>query len=303
MIGPIETVRDTANSWECDENDHINVKAYARRFDDAVRFFLVEAGWQIPHRVARLIRYHGELRGGEPVHGTTGMVLLPGGQVALEHKLWASHRLAGDAPMLAATALDVLPDVQRDDLSAFDVPDASVDALPPSGALDMSPVLGSGSLEAFSATYRGVVPPDAFGAELESANGARLTDHYLVGILSDAATHAWGLAGAPDGWFQEHGWGRVAVQLHLRYATRPQAGDAVSIRTAITAHSAKTVSYRHLVFNQMTDTLIAQADVTSLILDLTARRAVPWPPEQRDVLAQRVAAFNADQSDYSGYSA
>jgi hypothetical protein len=33
MIGPIETLRDTANSWECDENDHINVKSYAARFD------------------------------------------------------------------------------------------------------------------------------------------------------------------------------------------------------------------------------------------------------------------------------
>jgi acyl-CoA thioester hydrolase len=204
MIGPIESIRDTANSWECDENDHINVKAYAARFDTAVRSFLVEAGWQVPHRLGRLIRYHAELRGGEPVHGTTGMVALENGHVALEHRLYATQRPGSP---LSATALDVLPDVSREDLSAFDLPAPSYDVLPKSGPLSFATPVDLISLDGLATTYRGVIPPTAFAADNESANGAMLNDGYLVGMISDAATHAWALAGADDAWLRAHGLG------------------------------------------------------------------------------------------------
>ncbi|MEM1286970.1 MAG: thioesterase family protein [Pseudomonadota bacterium] len=291
MIGPIETVRDTVNSWECDENDHINIQFYAKRFDDAVRSFLVQASWQVPHRSIRLIRYHAELRGGEPVHGTSGLVALEGGQVGIEHRLYASHRPDLSAPTLSATALDVLPDVQRADLSAFSLPQVSKDVLPKSGAFSSSGAVHVGGLDKLEATYRGVVPPNAFSAEAESADGARLSDRYLVGVISDAANHAWGLAGAPDPWLQARGLGRAAVELQLTYLTRPQAGDVVEARTAIRAFSNKTVSYRHLIINRMTDTLIAQADITSLMLDLTSRKATPWPEDRKAQLRQGVAMF------------
>lgn len=296
MIGPIETLRDTANSWECDENDHINIKSYARRFDDAVRAFLVEARWQVPHRTSRLIRFHAELRGGEPVNGTTAIVAIDGGQVALEHRLYASHRMANGEPLLSATALDLLPDVEREDLSAFDLTSASADALPKTGRLDANQTLHISGLDRLPVTYKGVVPNDAFGPEAESTNGPRLSDHYLVGIISDAATHIWAEAGATDDWLRERGWGRAAVQLRLRYGTRPQAGDVVDIRSAIVAFTRKTVSYRHLIVNQMTETVIAEATITSLMLDLSARRAIPWPDDNLKHLHQKVAEFDESYS-------
>ncbi|MFK7792161.1 MAG: acyl-CoA thioesterase, partial [Devosiaceae bacterium] len=283
MIGPIETIRDTANSWECDENDHINVQSYAWRFDTATRVFLVEAGWQVPHRTARLIRYHAELRSGEPVIGTTGMVSLSDGRVGLEHRLYASQRNIGsDDGVLSATALDILPDVYRDDLSAFDLPRASDDALPKTGDLEPGAFPQVQSLDYLTTTYRGVIPPSAFGAPNESANGAMLTDRYVVGIVSDAATHAWALVGADDAWLRDRGWGRAAVQLHLTYGTRPKAGDVTTIRTALRARSAKTISYRHHIVNVMSQELIAVAEITSLMLNLETRRAMPWP---QDMLA------------------
>lgn len=291
MIGPIETVRDTANSWECDENDHINVQFYAKRFDEAVRSFLVQASWQVPHRSMRLVRFHAELRGGEPVHGTSGLVTLEGDKVGIEHRLYASHRPGPDAPTLAATALDILPQVERSDLSAFPLPNASEDALPKTGSFASEGVIHAGQLDELFATYRGVVPPDAFGADAESADGPRLLDRYLVGIISDAATHAWGFAGAPDLWLRQQGLGRAAVQLQLTYATRPQPGDVVEVRTAIKAFSEKTVSYRHLIINRMTDTLIAQADITSLMLDLQARKATSWPADRLGRLRECVEMF------------
>lgn len=288
MIGPLETIRDTANSWECDENDHINVKSYAARFDIAVRNFLVEAGWQVPHRIGRLIRYHAELRGGEPVHGTTGMVALENGQVALEHHLFASQR---PGTPLSATALDVLPDVSRDDLSAFNLPAPREQVLPKTGDLAFATMIDVTTLASLATTYRGVLPTTAFGAQAESANGAMLRDEHLVGMISDAATHAWALAGADDAWLRTRGWGRAAVQLQLSYGARPTAGDVVVIKTGLRARSTKTISYRHHVVNVMTEELIAIADITSLMLNLETRRAMPWPDEKLDALDAQIRAF------------
>lgn len=295
MIGPLETIRDTANSWECDENDHINVQSYAWRFDTATRVFLVEAGWQVPHRVGRLIRYHAELRGGEPVHGTTGMVSLADGRVALEHRLYASQRRNedGEGAPLSASALDVLPDVSREDLSAFDLPAANTDALPKTGAIEQVAFPPVQSLDDLRVTYRGVIPPSAFGAAAESANGAMLTDRYLVAIVSDAATHAWALAGADDAWLRARKWGRAAVQLQLSYGARPSAGDVIAIRTALKARSAKTISYRHHIVNVMTQELIAIAEITSLMLNLETRRAMAWPQDKLPALDAQIAAFAA----------
>lgn len=288
MIGPLETIRDTANSWECDENDHINVKSYAARFDIAVRNFLVEAGWQVPHRIGRLIRYHAELRGGEPVHGTTSMVALENGQVALEHHLFASQR---PGTPLSATALDVLPDVSRDDLSAFNLPTPREQVLPKTGDLAFATMIDVTTLASLATTYRGVLPTTAFGAQVESANGAMLRDEHLVGMISDAATHAWALAGADDAWLRTRGWGRAAVQLQLSYGARPTAGDVVVIKTGLRARSTKTISYRHHVVNVMTEELIAIADITSLMLNLETRRAMPWPDEKLDALDAQIRAF------------
>jgi acyl-CoA thioester hydrolase len=284
MIGPIETIRDSAKCWECDENDHINIAFYGARLDSAVRAFLVQAGWQVPHRWMRLIRFHSELRGGEPVHGTSGLVQLPDGRVAIEHRLHASAR-----QVLSATALDVLPDVERADLSAFDLPMAGQDALPRSAAVPGNGVLHGEGVEALPQTYCGTLPPHAFGAPTESVGGAMLLDQQLLRIVSDGATHAWGHAGVDDEWLRQRSWGRAAVQLEITYGARPQAGDVVAMRTAIVASSAKTISYQHFILNLMNDTQIAQVRVTSLMLDLATRRAMPLPADLRARLEGMVA--------------
>jgi acyl-CoA thioester hydrolase len=120
-----------------------------------------------------------------------------------------------------------------------------------------------------------------------------LTDEHLVGMISDAATHAWALAGADDAWLRGRGWGRAAVQLQLAYGNRPMPGDVVRIKTGLRARSAKTISYRHHVVNVMNENLIAIADITSLMLNLETRRAMTWPDEKLGALDAQIAAFEA----------
>jgi len=61
----IETHRSFINAWECDENDHLNVQFYFKRFAEAAEVFAVTTGGErnshsLPK--SRHVRYLRELR-------------------------------------------------------------------------------------------------------------------------------------------------------------------------------------------------------------------------------------------------
>jgi acyl-CoA thioesterase FadM len=118
-----------------------------------------------------------------------------------------------------------------------------------------------------------------------------LLDRYLVGIISDAATHSWAYAGVDDSWLRGRNWGRAAVQLQLIYGVRPAAGDAMIIRSCVTGFSTKTISYRHHIVNAMNGSVVAIADITSLMLNLETRRAETWPSDMVKHLESCIGAF------------
>lgn len=57
------------NSWDCDENEHVNVRFYTRCFEQAAAYPCLEVG--APLEAGRpteiVIRYHSELRAAETV--------------------------------------------------------------------------------------------------------------------------------------------------------------------------------------------------------------------------------------------
>ncbi|MFK7792729.1 MAG: hypothetical protein AB8B88_08670, partial [Devosiaceae bacterium] len=55
--------------------------------------------------------------------------------------------------------------------------------------------------------------------------------------------------------------------------------------------SAKTISYRHHIVNVMSQELIAVAEITSLMLNLETRRAMPWPQDMLANLDAQITNF------------
>ncbi len=73
----IETHRSFANMWECDENDHMNVQFFIRRFDEAMAVYATLCGDGTA--TARLVRhrhvrFYREIRGGDSLLITSGKV-------------------------------------------------------------------------------------------------------------------------------------------------------------------------------------------------------------------------------------
>eukprot|EP01037_Dinobryon_pediforme_P025833 gene25833-28134_t len=97
------------NSWECDENAHMNVQFYWSRFEQADHRFrlglgrTIGAGAIAESRASRHVRYHSELRGAGGLRVDSRLADDGEGHLAIQHCL-----IDTDLDVLSATALQVL---------------------------------------------------------------------------------------------------------------------------------------------------------------------------------------------------
>ena len=98
----VETHKGFVNAWECDENDHLNIQYYWKRFGDSAKIFhllegLPDRGWHDRH-----VRYYSELRKGA---NTIVKTALCDDKSSLIHLLFD-----GSNGRLSATAIDTFAD-------------------------------------------------------------------------------------------------------------------------------------------------------------------------------------------------
>ena len=267
MTDLLETHRSFVNTWECDENAHLNVQFYLKRFDEAAHFFDAlsgGAGHDAPLPVSRHVRYRAELLSGQTTR-VRSAVIADGPAAG-----WVLHLL--DDPMsgtLCATAIDAPSGVEyRHRVTAEEAREAlprSID-LPPQMPLARERILEFGGLMA----HRAIVPPawcDAAG---------RMVEQHYVGMMSDAAPHVWDAAGVSIGWLKSKNYGRVAVEMKITHHRPIHAGDALELYSAPTAIEGKTVRLRHEIL-RLDGEAVATSEVIALVIDLASRKSVPMP--------------------------
>lgn len=98
--GWVETYRGTVFRWEVDSNDHLTVAYYFSRFADAGLGVLeaVGLGPSYMRRERRAcvtvdcyVRYHRELRAGDIMHATSGVIEATADGLVMGHKLFNSE--------------------------------------------------------------------------------------------------------------------------------------------------------------------------------------------------------------------
>ena len=256
------TVLTAVNTWECDENDHMNVQFYAQKFDTA----LAAMGQEIGTQRFRLLRYHRELRAGEAIRVLSQPVTLADGRNALCHRMDVT-----DDGALSATALDI-------GLGAGG-------PLPPESALPRGGIDDAENLEADDGaeiTYRGII------AAADLTPQGRISSKALVGCFSDAAPAAWTLAGMSTTWLKARNLGRVAMEMSLSFGTPPQAGDTVTVHTSMVSRAEKTKTYRHRMTNDRTGAVVVVGRATSLAISYDDRRAIVIPEDARAAIDARL---------------
>ncbi|MEP1206515.1 MAG: acyl-CoA thioesterase [Rhizobiaceae bacterium] len=264
MKTPIETHRSFVNSWECDENVHMNIQFYWKRFAEAAQIFFHLAGAEQQNWLDRHVRYHGELMMGTNtvIHSAPG----PGGG-SLVHKL-----VNGDTNALSATAIDIYPQSIGGKAEAFaDFPEPSKPRSLPVAPLepqDTAAILRHGL---GLVTHRCIVTPQ----ECDAAGN--LLDQYQIARFSDAASHLWQFKGVTREWMRQENVGTVAVEMKASRHQSVRAGTMMEVVTWVQEVRPRTFTFRHQVSDMKTGQALYSGAVTALLLDLAARKTIQLP--------------------------
>jgi acyl-CoA thioester hydrolase len=267
-MAPLRTLRGFVNTWECDENDHLNVQFYFRFFEDACGHFQVMAGVAAAQQrepTLRHVRYHAELRVNDAVEVHT----IGGGDTGQQVVHLLSETSSG---RLSATCLETYADPPEALAAALrnhggEVPET---ALPRS--VDPAPVLPGpegarprGGRMVLGARIRaGQCRPD--GSVFDSA---------IIGLNSDSAAHFWDAVGIDRAYLKKRRLGRVAVEMKLTRCGPLAFGDLVHVVTRPIGVARSTVTFENRFVQSASGEVAAIVQVTGLTMNLDTRRAEP----------------------------
>lgn len=265
----LETHRSFVNSWECDENVHMNIQFYWKRFGEASLVFFQKSGLQQRTWIDRHVRYHREL-----MMGTNTLVR---SMVATDAHLLVHELLNFDTGEVAATAIDRFEQtLEVAEPQGLPVPEiARPRGLPetPLDVPDVQPILHSSS---GLVTNHSLVTPD------QCDHAGQLLDQFAIARFSDAASHLWHHLGASRDWMRQCNLGTVAVEMKTTLHAPVTSGVTLETVSWPSAIGSKTFSFRHQVLDLVSSKPLYSGAVTALLMDLTARRSVTLP----DVLKQ-----------------
>ena len=271
----VDTHKGFVERWECDTNDHLNVRFYAKRFDEALDMLAALQGAAPVRVTCRHVRFHREMRAdiltrvrsarvaGGPADGRIVHLLEnaeTGAVAAAALDDVAAKDGAGGGAALAAT-----PRVAADIVAA---------AMPRSiGLAPAAPEDALARLARGAATVSNVRVADPRSFD---ASGSYRAFEYISGF-SDGAAHAWSFAGLTNAVLAEKNWGRVAVESKVTVFNPPQPGAVLRQISWVAAVAEKTLQIVHQVDDARTGTIVARGDFIGLILDFATRRAAPMP--------------------------
>lgn len=286
----VAAFQGSVNRWECDENDHLNVRFYLQKAEQGLLFGLPELGIadaaSAPGLLSQVdvhhIRYLQEARMAAPLRGELGIVGLADDRLQLLTIL----RHGGTEQPLATVLTDIrLRETQiarvATDLRFLDtVPDFAQ----PRGVLaEPSPYaqLDRAAAEAhgYSRVGAGVIHAH------ECSGGGRLLDWQLLGRISDGMPNFWARIEADKS--NAEFLGGAVLEFRLQRLAALSVGQRYEQLTAIGDVGNKTHELSHLIYDRSTGIACAAADAVAIAMDLEARKSISISPERRARLLQQ----------------
>ncbi|MGV8995484.1 MAG: thioesterase family protein [Parvibaculaceae bacterium] len=287
--GYFPSFRGSVNTWECDDNAHMNVQFYVARASDGAFFLRHELGLTpsvIRNSNRTMIaleehyRFHRELFAGDTMTMRTRLIDMREKTLVVLHEL-----LNGGTGELAASIVAVSAsfDMETRRLVPWDadtlakgrtligpLPDYA-DARSVKRETRLADLtLAEAEARGFIEIYRGAVHPqhcDQFGH--------MGTQHY-ISRYSDGSGHLWQGLGLEKARLMAERRGSVVLEQRLNYVREVLSGDILIVKSALIEVAPKTIRMCHFMFNGETGLLAATSEVVALMLDLDARRAVAF---------------------------
>jgi len=269
--------KGSVNRWECDENDHLNVRFYSRMAHESLANFLGESGLRGPVRLLNQhMRYIAEARLATPI---SGYVLRLGVQAAvLRHLVELRHSFTGQvlATFLAESTHEShgLPDQPDRLLPAHAGPRGLTAAGSPFAVLHRDQAAAHG----FVLTGKGVIAPS------ECSTDDTLPAHAIMGRMSDAMPNLWAvLQTAEEQAARSNGFqGGAVLEYRKTYHRDLKVGDRYEVWSGVRDVSAKLQHFVHLMFELGQGDCVVSGEAVAVVLDLLTRRAIEVPAARRN---------------------
>lgn len=295
----IELYRGSANTWECDENGHMNVRFYVNRMMEGLAELAARAG--MPHafreRAPSTLRPRDQhirfLREAHPARPLvmTGCVLEIAENSALIYQ--QIDHLSGEPCAAFRTWVDHI-DVESGRAFPFSrAASAALDALigtPPAElgprSLDPTaiplarPMLADADAAGVPVVGRGVVPGDhcdAHGVMLPELFIGRLSDSMPI-LLRPWRERMAEIAQASG---QSTRSGGAVVEYRLLYRRWPRKGERFVVRSALADVKEKTHSFVHWIMDPGSGEAWCTAQVVAVALNLETRKIIPASPDMQ----------------------
>jgi acyl-CoA thioesterase FadM len=279
-----ETYRGTVFPWETDIVEHLTVAYYFERFADATLGLLDALGLGADYMVRErrgcvtldcYVRYLHELRVGDILHISSGVIGVEETELRLGHRLFNS-----DTGTLCATVEQRTGHVALGGRTPAPLPARQRDAAEAARVTWDGPAREARwrpeGTDGFIDSARDTVKPwemDVFG---QSAFPFYIHRFSAGGIQMFAAF------GMTPAYMREARRGMSTFEFQLEFLGELHAGDPVRVRTGLLHIGSSSIRVLHRMFNARTGDLVAALDQFGVHLDVDARRPTPLPAALRD---------------------
>lgn len=301
MADMIDLYRGNANTWECDENGHLNVQFYTNKVNQgfAVLAERIGLGVDVLNGLkARLsiedqhMRYLRELHPGAGVYGRGGVL-----EAGRQHLRIYIELVNGFTDEVSATfnfnaacrslksgdALDLPKGVaEAADAVLVDLPQhgapRSFDLATPSIVTEKAPTLADTDDMGLIEIMRGAVGPQ------ECDVHGFLENERYIGRISDGIVNMARRFRIRDS-LKERSTGKLGgavLEYWLHFHEPLRRGDLIVVRSGLKAIHEKSNAFVHWMFNAKTGRLVSSSEAIAVTLDLEARKIVPLPDERRE---------------------
>ena len=257
------SLRTSVNRWECDENDHMNVRFFLAKHWETLNSQLGQTDLLGAIRVHHL-RFHQEARLAAPLSGYLGVV----------------EAETGEQRYMTELRQSFTQDVMSTCLHDFG--HASLDgAIPlppyagPRGVQDATSEFSRVAYEELAQRGFALIGLGSIGRNECDASGRLLPAHYM-GRLSDSMPHLWG-AVHESGVLDEDEGGAV-LEYRLEYFAGLRFGERFEIWSGLRGVGEKLQEFVHLVFNGERQ-LALVAEAVGVRLDLVQRKSKVLPAD------------------------
>ena len=273
----------SVNRWECDENDHLNVRFFGQKMQQTLEAGLLEYNLVTPQQLPMVrrsissqhMRFIAEARIAVPISGYLKILSVDKD----EFTVLAELRNTGTDTVMAAFVYVIEMSLAASNQTLDSMPAYAGSRGIETKALAHSKLnLAQSHETGFSQIGRGIVHTD------ECDEAGSLQPYHYIGKSSDSMPNLWARFTPGE---NERGKGVVGgavLEYRMDHHGILQPNDRFEMVSGILSLGEKTQHMLHLIYNVETGQCVVTCQAVAVTMDLVARKSMPIPDDRRAVM-------------------